>query len=139
MKAPPRTQGIIAAGLMAILTLSVFAPLTYSGPESSLKRYHEGIATGDLEAVKQASLQDPANGPARELLRQVEALMANSQQFRVFRIQREGRSAVVEMMYVTQQFGPVVIPFYMRKPVDRWKVDADRTWGLAARARIGPG
>lgn len=140
MKAPPRTQGIIAAGLMAILVFSVFAPLTYSGPESALNRYHDGIAGADLDMVAEASLQDPSKSvPARELLRQVEGVMRNSQYHHVYRMQRQGRTAIVEMVYVTQRYGPVVIPFYMQKPAYRWKVDADRTWGLATQAPIGSG
>jgi hypothetical protein len=139
MKAPPRTQGIIAAGLMAILTLSVFASLPYSGPESSIYRFHLGVVSRDMDVVKDACLQDPTSGPARELLAQVEVLLANSQDVRINRVQRKGRAAVVEVVYLTRQFGPVVIPFYMEKPVGRWLVDADRTWGLAARAPIGKG
>jgi len=139
MKAPPRTQGIIAAGLMAILTVSVFASLTYSGPESTLNRFHYGVATGDFSTIKSVSLQNPTSRPARELLRQIAALMADSRDYRVYRIQREGRKAVVEMLYVTRSFGPVVIPFVMQKPVDQWKVDADQTWGLAVQAPTGSG
>src|SRR5690348_12780960 len=129
MKVPARTQGLVAAGLIAILTLSVFASLTYSGPESTLNRFHGGIASGDINLIKGACLQDPKSRPAQELLRQVAGLMSNSQDYRVYRIQRSGRTAVVEMVYATRQFGPVVIPFYMQKPVDKWLVDVDRTWG----------
>jgi hypothetical protein len=68
----------------------------------------------------------------------VGSLIADSRQYRVYRIQRKGRDAIVEMLYDTRRFGPVVIPFAMQKPVDTWKVDADRTWGLAqAPGRAG--
>ena len=138
MKAPPRTQGIIAAGLLAILTVSVFATLTYSGPESALSRFHYGIVSGDLGLVRDSSLQDPKAGPARELLLQVQALIADSQYYHVYRMQRDGRRATVEMVYVTRSYGPVVIPFAMTKPSHRWRVDANATWGLVAQARISP-
>lgn len=139
MNAPPRTQAIMASGLMAILTLAVFASLTYSGPESTVFRFHYGVAARDLEAVKQACLQDPTNGPARELLAQVEVLLADSQDVRINRVQRQGRSAVVEVVYLSRRFGPVAVPFMMEKPVDRWLLNADKTWGMVAGAPIGPG
>jgi len=139
MKAPQRTQGIVAWGLVAILTLGVFASLQYSGPESTIFSFHLGIAERDIQDVKAACLQDPTSGPARELLAQVEVLLADSTDVRITRIQREGRSAVVEVVYLTRRFGPVAVLFKMEKPVGRWLVDADRTWGLGARAPIGPG
>ena len=133
---PRQTQSIVAAGLMAILTIAVFAQARFSGPESAVRLYHYGIANREPETVKSVSLQDPGAGPARQLQAQVEELYSYGGVPQIGPVQKHGREAVVLVTYHSPRFQPVLLQFYMQKSRAKWKVDADRTWGLLSRARI---
>lgn len=137
MKGLPRqTQSIMAAGLMAVLTIAVFAQARFSGPESAVRLYLYGIANREPETVKSVTLQDPTVGPARQLQSQIEQLFAYGGVPQIGHVRKNGREAIVEVTYRSPQFQLVVIQFLMKKSRAQWKVDADRTWGLISRARF---
>lgn len=140
MKAPPaRFQGIVAAGLLAILTLAVFASTAYSGPESTIYRFHEAIMDSDIEGVRAAFLQDPTVPPASNLLTEVQLLLMQGAQLRVLRPQHEGRTATTDVIYFRQGVGYFSLRYTLRKPSDRWLIDAAATWQDTVRARMGAG
>ena len=128
---PRQTQSIMAAGLIAVLTISVFAQARFSGPESAVRLYHYGIANRELETVKSVSLQDPKVGSARQLQAQVEKLFAFGGVPQIGPVQKRGRQAVVLVTYRSPRFQPVLLQFVMQKSRARWKVDTDATWGLS--------
>ena len=135
MKGLPRqTQSIIAAGLLAILTISVFAQARFSGPESAVRLYHYGIASRELETVKSSTLQDPGTGSARQLQAQVEQLFAYGGVPQIGSVQKRGREAVVLVTYSSPRFQRVSLQFVVVKSRAQWKVDTDRTWGLVSQA-----
>jgi hypothetical protein len=138
MKPPPvRFQGVVAAGLMAILTLSVFASTAYSGPESTIFRFHEAVMDGDLEGVRGAFLQDPTVPPASDLVADVQLLLVQGAQIRVLMPAHQGRSATADVLYFRQGVGVFSVRYHLKKPTDRWLIDAAATWQGAVRARMG--
>lgn len=136
MKGLPRqTQSIMAAGLMAILTISVFAQARFSGPESAVRLYLYGVANREPETIKTVSLQDPSAGSAQQLHAQVEWLYANGGTPQIGHVQKLGREAVVHVRFQSPRYRPYVLQFIVKKSRVKWKVDAERTWGLVSRAR----
>ena len=132
-----RFQGIVAAGLMAILTLSVFASTAYSGPESTIFRFHEAIMDGDLEDVRDAFLQDPTVPPASDLVADVQLLLVQGAQIRVLMPAHQGRSATADVFYFRQGVGVLSVRYHLKKPTDRWLIDAAATWQGTVRAPMG--
>ena len=137
MKSLPRqTQGIMAAGLLAILTLLVFSLAQFGGPESALRAYHVAVSTRDTDSLRVLVLKDPEGASARQLQSLIERLIFAGQNAQILRVKRVGRDATLDVVYQSPQFGTVTMRFYVRKPGGRWLVDADatwRTWRLASR------
>ena len=132
---PARTQGIAAAGLMAVLVLSVFANETYSGPESAIFEFHFGAMTGQEGALQSSSLQDYRSGTARSLQEQIRRLMSQRPEVRITGVQHSGRRATVDVLYVKEGAWIFGMRYYLQKPVGRWLVDTDTTWTVATAAR----
>ena len=136
MKSLPRqTQGIIAAGLLSILTVSVFARAQYSGPESAVLRYHLALSRADAAGVKEIVLQDQETNSARSLNERMIALLSSAPEYNVAGVTHNGREASVDVVYFSRRYGTVFVRFTLVKPRDEWQLDAERTLGTAARAR----
>jgi len=134
MKGLPRqTQSIMAAGLLAILTVSVFSEAQLGGPESALRAYHVAVISGDMDSLRMLVLKDPEGPSARQLQSLVERLVADGANAQIHEPRRVGRDATLDVVYKSPQFGTVALRFYVRKPGSRWLVDADATWRLASR------
>ena len=134
MKGLPRqTQGIVAAGLTAILTLQVFSSAQFGGPESALQAYHVAVSTRDAEGLRNLVLKDPDGPSARQLQLKIEQLIVSGSSAQIRRVRRVGRDATLEVLYLSPEPGTEVLKFYVRKPGSRWLVDADATWRLASR------
>ncbi|MCH8977878.1 MAG: hypothetical protein IH945_01370 [Armatimonadetes bacterium] len=134
MKGLPRqTQSIMAAGLLAILTLFVFSLAQFGGPESALRLYHAAAATRDTEALRTLVLKDPAGPSAQQLQSMIERLLSGGTNAQILSVRRVGRDATLNVVYQSPQYGTVAMQFYVRKPGSRWLVDADATWRLASR------
>ncbi|HXH62512.1 MAG TPA: hypothetical protein VNI20_14295 [Fimbriimonadaceae bacterium] len=140
MKAVSRqTQGIVAAGILAILTVSVFAGAQYSGPESAVSRFHYGVATGNADTLRQVCLQSVQSPPAQNLIVQLDWLLKHSTDFRIIQVKRRGTESAVAVLYESPLAGTVIIEYFLQKPRGRWLIDVERTWGMVARAPIGGG
>ncbi len=134
MKGLPRqTQSIMAAGLLAILTLFVFSLAQFGGPESALRAYHVAVISGDMDSLRTLVLKDPEGPSARQLQSLVERLVSDGANAQIHEPRRVGRDATLDVVYKSPQFGTVALRFYVRKPGSRWLVDADATWRLASR------
>ena len=134
MKGLPRqTQSIMAAGLLAILTLFVFSLAQFGGPESALRAYHVAVISGDMDSLRTLVLKDPEGPSARQLQSLVQRLISGGANAQILGVRRVGRDATLDVVYHSPQFGTVALQFYVRKPGSRWLVDADATWRLASR------
>ena len=134
MKGLPRqTQGIMAAGLMAILTVLVFSSAQFGGPESALHAYHVAVSSRDAEGLRTLILKDPEGPSARQLQALIEELISSGSSAQIHKVRRVGRDATLEVVYLSPELGTVALKFYVRKPGGRWLVDADATWRLASR------
>lgn len=136
MKALPRqTQGIIAAGLLSILTVSVFARAQYSGPESAVIKYHVALGRRDMAGIQAVVLQDQSVDSVKSLNQQMIALLSTVEDYGVSAVNHMGREATVDVVYSSNRFGTVLVRFTLVKPRDEWELDADRTQGMVHRAR----
>lgn len=133
---PRQTQGIIAAGLLSVLTVATFARSQHSGPESVVIRYHAALTEGDAATVAVLILQEPQSPATRSLNGQMAALLRTTRGFKIASVSHSGREAKVEVLYESTTYGTVLVRFSLVKPRDTWQVDADRTKGLVRRARF---
>ena len=131
---PVRTQGILAAGAMAILTLSVFVRSQYSGPETSVNIFHLGISQNDPKLVQSVVLQDIRSAPAQNLLTRVHDLIQVSDELNIRRVNHSNRRANVLVEYKSARYGVYLAEFYLQKPRGQWMIDADSTLGVMVGA-----
>ena len=134
MKGLPRqTQSIMAAGLLAILTVLVFSKAQFGGPESAWQRYHVAVASGDTEALRGLVLRNSQGESAQQLQSFIGRLINAGSDAQIRRVRRIGRYATLDVVYQSPQYGTVAMQFYVKKPGGRWLVDAEATWRLASR------
>lgn len=133
---PRRMQAIIAAGLVSVLTVSVFVRSQYSGPESAVLRYQLALVQNDAALIGSLVLQGSDSERALYFHQSILVLIAASEVQRIVGVRHMGREAYVDMAYTSRQSGTILVRFFLSKPVDSWKIDAERTRGVVGRARI---
>ncbi len=125
----------VTAALLSLLTLTVFAYLKDTGPESALRLYHQHVLSGNF--AESDKMVDPeSGGAASEALYETlgRILGASGQQPRLGRVVTEGRSAYVDVTYFSKLPGNIMtVRFVVKKPGYRWKIDAAETLNLARK------
>ncbi len=133
-----RLQSILAAAVLAALTLTVFGLTQNSGPESAVRRFHEALlqGSGDRLAAELADVRDVE--AARELRARVLVLLQNRARVGVAKVVQEGKNARVFVTYQLPQQGLMaIIPFALRKSTGAWLVDARKTLDLIQQSLTG--
>lgn len=123
----------LAAGCLAVLTLSVFWVSRDTGPESTVRRFHQSLLSGDAAGVSEV-LMNGGDGAGTELASAVSFLLRQTSQVSLGRVRSSGRTATVDVVYVTRPSGGVVtVRYVVSKPGLRWRVDALGTLRLLRR------
>ncbi len=122
----------MAAGILAALTLFVFATLRDTGPVAAVRQYNEALASGDLREIAAYSTgTDQENWGT--LAKEVRGLLLAGARYQVRgRTQSRGPDGspetLVQVIYVR---GPMRLPMIYvcekSRPDGKWRINADRT------------
>jgi len=128
---PRQAASIVAAAILSILTLSVFAVQQNNGPESAVQRFHEGLQQGDARAVAAVSFQSLDDPSFTELGSRVTMLMRAGAQVQLVHIERKDNAAIVHVSYsLPKQRLVTYIPFAALRLRGAWMVDSRKTLEL---------
>ncbi|MCA0359632.1 MAG: hypothetical protein LCH41_01125 [Armatimonadetes bacterium] len=123
----------LAAAVLVVLVLAVFFVSRDTGPESTVRRYHQALANADTTGTR--ALQTDDSQLAGPLLdSNVRRLIVESQEIQLGRVRREGRTAYVDVVYRIPQSGSMMaVRYVVEKPGLRWRIDAPETLSLLRR------
>ena len=116
-----RVPGLGPAAVLAAVTLGTFAVFQNYGPESAVRRFHRGVATGDAAVIAQVVLTDPNGSSVQDLKRIVAGALQNSADYRIVKSERSSRQ--VEMLALYQGGVRIVWVVTKNKGQDRWRID----------------
>jgi len=146
MPGPTRRQSsLIAATVLSLLTVTVFAVSRNQGPESAIQRYHEaldnfadptalnaafnlpdGQRPGTLDAVRFATVQDSQARETQAFHSEILRLLRESQSVRAGKVHRSGRIGLVDVVYASR-FGVMTVRYAMQKGRSGWLIDTAET------------
>ena len=119
-----------SAILLSVLTLAVFALSRDNGPESTVRRFHQAVASGDMIAVHK-EMSDASRESGKALRQSVRNALAQGASVQLGKVYIDGRLAYVDVMYVMNGNQVVAILRYVVKKSDlRWQIDAGETNAL---------
>lgn len=126
---PERKLGsadLLAAVVLAALTLTVFWMLRDYGPESAIRRYHAAVMARDPGKLQQSALQDIDSDANRILVASVNELLTSGARFRVLDVERTPTEvrAIVEYVFPTRR---IPMLWVVAKRQGLWRVDANQT------------
>jgi len=146
MQGPSRRQtSVIAATILTLLTVTVFAVSRNQGPESAILRYHEALSKfqdptalakafalpeadrpGTLDAVRFATVQNAQLPENQSFHTEILRLLKESRSVRIGHVQRAGRVALVDVVYASP-FGVMTVRYAMQKGRSGWLIDTAET------------
>src|SRR5690606_14312620 len=102
----------------------VFALSRDRGPESTVRRFHQAIATGDMIAVHK-EMRDASRESGKALRQFVNTAITNGATVQLGKVYIDGRLAYVDVVYVVNGNQVVSILRYVVRKTDlRWQIDA---------------
>lgn len=126
MKAKYPLQSIAAAGVLALLTLSVFLVSQGRGPASVIQRYHQGLLEKNSLALDRLTTQPRT--PAHAILEsEVLQLLSSSQDVQFGRAATRGKAGAAQVVYASPYFGVSVVTFAFRQDSAGWVIDPNET------------
>lgn len=130
MQIRPKTASVVAATVLSVLTLSVFAASRGQGPESTVLLFHRAVAKPDAKLIQESLLNyhDPGD---QVLVREVRNILSRSREVKLGKVYTQGRKSLVDVYYVIDR-GPtaIVIRYVVEKPENKWKVNGAETLAL---------
>lgn len=126
MKAKYPLQSIAAAGVLALLTLSVFLVSQGRGPASVIQRYHQGLLEKNSQALDRVTTQ-PRTRAHAILESEVLQLLSSSQDVELGRVATRGKAAAAQVVYASPYFGVSVVTFAFRQDSAGWVIDPNET------------
>src|SRR5690349_8306450 len=120
-----KATSIVAASIVAALTLSVFFVSLNKGPASAVTRFHEGLARPSAALVREVTGGD-VNSPEAMALRQkiVVQYLQPGWSFQVTRINKGKSDAVVHVVYESPSRELASVPFALHKVNESWLIDS---------------
>jgi hypothetical protein len=134
MKLSRSIQAFIPAVVLTALVLFVFSTLQNYGPESAVRRFHEGILRRDMREINEVTM--PANshqeeGEVNAMARLIYGRLNQSRRIRLQDMQRSPKAIIVTVLYYTPDGAPLGnAPYVAVKTQLGWRVDVHRTWQL---------
>ncbi|MBA4294202.1 hypothetical protein C0431_14665 [bacterium] len=135
-----KTRGLIsrqvgsygAAAVLSVLTLAVFAYSKDTGPESTVRRYHQSIIDGEISDLSKVTIG--TDGAQEQLRLIVTGALRQSEGVTLGRVRQDGREAYADVVYVLPGGrGMTTLRFMVRKPNLKWKIDSEGTLRLLSR------
>lgn len=133
MKISPSIQALIPAGVLAALVLFVFSTLQNYGPESAVRRFHEGIIRQDAEEITEVTLspEEDKNQKLEEIQfieGQIYSKLSQGYRIRLQDLKRNPKEVYVTVLYYAPGGGPSGnAPYAAVKTPFGWKVDVHKT------------
>lgn len=126
VKAKYPLQSVAAAGVLALLTLSVFMVSHGRGPASVVQRYHRGLLERNSAALDRVTVQ-PRTQAHGVLESQVLQLLSQSQNVELGRVATRGKVAAAQVVYSSPLFGLSIVTFAFRQDSAGWVIDPSET------------
>ena len=130
-----RDHRLVAATILAVATLGIFAALRDYGPESAVRRFHHAVAEGDggREEIAQIVTQAYGTTAVQQLIAQLRSL--GGQKYRIETETRTDERVDMLALYGTRRIVWVVV----KGPgTERWRIDPYLTLqGLRKLQRLG--
>ena len=127
MKEQLTRSSVIPAALMAAVVFFVFFTLQNYGPESAVRRFHEGVLDQSYVEIDDVILR-PSNPNHVGLLEMYVANhLAQGAQITLHDVERAPTSVSVSVVYHAPNTLPASVTWATQKTEDGWKVDVDRT------------
>ena len=122
---------MVAAVLLAAVTLGVFSVLQDYGPESAIRRFHHAVQVGDLNELQRVTKQDLREGSPAKLTAWVSNIIHAGARYRLLRVERQPTEVYAALEYVLpngESYPTVWIVEKERTAGSSWKVDAKLTY-----------
>lgn len=110
----------------------MFAYSKDTGPESTVRRYHQSIIDGDISDLTKVTIG--SDGAQEQLRMIVTGALRQSEGVTLGRVRQDGREAYADVVYVLPGGrGMTTLRFMVRKPNLKWKIDSEGTLRLLSR------
>jgi len=129
-KAQIRPGSIVAAILLASLTLGVFAVQANSGPENTVRRFHDGVLRNNPREVAAFLVQPIEDYAPQVLVRRVQSLAQLGASMDVTRIVRQQNRAIVDVRYTLRNRQIITMLWVTQLDHGVWKVNAADTLAI---------
>ena len=127
MKEQLARSSIIPAALLAALVIFVFFTLQNYGPESAVRRFHEGVLDQNYSEIDEDVLQPVDPNKVGDLENFVVSKLAAGARIRLQDVERTPTSVSVRVIYHAPDALPTWALWSAQKTQDGWKVDVVRT------------
>jgi hypothetical protein len=145
----PFFRALIPAGILAALVLFVFSTLQYYGPESAVRRFHEGIRWRDDELIAEVTVppRSPRERGEIAFMKQLTYVrLSRGNRFRLRNRQREPKRQIVaqdgkvqnkpETVYLTADYSTpnrsvfANVQFVVERDPMGWRINVHETLAL---------
>lgn len=122
---------IVAAGVLALLTITLFAVSRNSGPESSIRQFHEAIARRDSARLARVS-SPPRTIKGSQVAILIEQLIRQGAQVRFGSVEKKPPDSVVEVAYLLRDGRTWALRMFLTRVNGVWKIDLDETASVSS-------
>lgn len=126
-----RNPSILAALLLTIFTVSVFAALHDYGPETAIRRFHDAATRRDFDKLAQLVQQPSPDQDLETLANSVYTLAKRGYSYEIGRVMRTPRRVIAQVIYRG--------PNNTNSLAQTWVVEKrQRTWEINTQATLDP-
>lgn len=123
----PGSVGLLSSAILSLLTLSVFWMLQSTGPESAVRKFHEAVAAGRPDQIKDVVTSDPSDPNVQKLAAGVSALLRANANIQLAGADRQPGVVNLQIVYVLRDGRAMRHVFVVRRVGRYWKIDAAAT------------
>lgn len=131
---------VVAAALLASVTLGAFAVLQDYGPESAIRRFHHAVQVGDVNELERVTGQDLKDPIVGDLASWVSRMNRAGAQYHVLRVERQPTQVYAALEYTLpngETYPTVWIVQREQRPEATWKVNARLTYRVLIDNPVG--
>ncbi|MBS1723779.1 MAG: hypothetical protein JSS66_12605 [Armatimonadetes bacterium] len=121
-----QSASYVSAGVLAVLTLTVFLAEQFAGPASAVTRFQEALMRRNPKLLQSVTAEDIRSQATAQLANMVYAFMAPPATAQITTTEKHGNTARV-IVYFRGPYGTAVIPYMLVKREGMWQVDPAAT------------
>lgn len=122
-----RLPGLLAACILAVLTLGAFFILQDYGPDSAVRRFHEALRRGDPAELQQVVDEPISDQTVQYVCAFVKPLLQEGDQIQLARTDRQGDQDDVVVVYRRPNGQTLAIVWIVDRRASIWKINARLT------------